>query len=331
MVFCVVTANSTHYRGIRYKYLKINATQLNTNLKHKHMSLTSRLIKTIVQTVRQKEGAGFIVRRPMPTKQYDQVDPFLLLDHFGPIDYAPGEAKGAPNHPHRGFETVTYMLQGTFQHKDSVGHSGKLHPGDVQWMTAGAGIVHDEMPSDDILKNGGVVEGFQLWVNLPAKDKMIKPRYQEKKSAEIPVVNVEEGVKVKVIAGTSHGTDAIITTHSPIMYMHYTLAPGKKSTQVIPADFASFAYVFRGVGKFGPTGGQKEVKEGQMVVFEEDNKDGIIEFESLTEELQFIVVGGKPLNEPVARYGPFVMNTQEQIMEAFEDYQSGKMGKIQFD
>lgn len=266
----------------------------------------------------------------MPTRNLDNVDPFLLLDHFGPVDYAPGEAKGAPNHPHRGFETVTYMIQGKFQHKDSVGNSGTINPGDVQWMTAGSGIVHDEMPSDDIIKNGGVIEGFQLWVNLPAKDKMIKPRYQEKKSSEIPIVEIEPGVKVKVIAGKSHGQDAIITTHSPIMYMHYTLEKGKTATQIVPADFVAFAYVFRGAGKFGPN--KKDAKEGQMAVFEVDTNESSVEFEATSDEpLQFILVGGKPLNEPVARYGPFVMNTQQQIMEAFQDYQSGRMGKINFD
>ncbi|KAL0491980.1 pirin-like protein [Acrasis kona] len=292
--------------------------------------MTTRTVRQVVNTVIQKEGAGFYVRRPMPTRSLDNVDPFLMLDHFGPTTYRPGEAKGAPNHPHRGFETVSYILEGTMQHKDSVGNSGLIGPGDVQWMTAGSGIVHDEMPSDEIMKNGGTMEGFQLWVNLPKKHKMIKPKYQEKKASEIPVITPSEGVKVKVIAGTSNSTTAIITTHTPIMYLHFTLDVGKQFTQAIPAEFVSFAYVFRGVGKFGPQ--HRETKEGQMAVFEVGSDEGVVEFENTgTKPLEFLLLGGKPLNEPIARHGPFVMNTQDEIQQAFMDYYSGRFGKINFE
>jgi hypothetical protein len=197
-------------------------------------------------------------------------------------------------------------------------------------MTSGAGIAHSEMPSEDIMTNGGTLEGLQLWVNLPRADKMIKPKYQEKKSSEIPELTLEEGVKVRVIAGSSHGTDAIITTHSPIMYMHYTLEKSKKASQTIPADFVAFAYVLRGAGTFGPN--KQETKEGQMAVYAVDTSEGEAEFEATSDEtLSFVLIGGKPLNEPVVRKRFFVMNTQEEIDQAFEDWESGKMGQIQHD
>jgi redox-sensitive bicupin YhaK (pirin superfamily) len=186
--------------------------------------LTVRSASRIINSVKTIEGGGFVVNRSFPTQSLSDLDPFQLLDEMGPMDVAPGEAKGAPDHPHRGFETVTYMLEGIFEHKDSEGHSGRLNPGDVQWMTAGSGVIHSEMPDKDFVRTGGRMHGFQLWVNLPKRDKMIKPRYQEIPSSEIPVGRTDDGkVSVKVIAGEALGVQAAIETRTPIMYLHFTL------------------------------------------------------------------------------------------------------------
>src|SRR5438128_1845666 len=200
-------------------------------------SRTVRETTRIVTAHRQREGAGFVVRRPVPTQGLDTVDPFLLLDEMGPVDYGPGEAVGAPDHPHRGFETITYMLEGEFEHEDSAGHRGVLRAGDVQWMTAGAGIVHSEMPSRRIREQGGRVHGFQIWVNLPAKDKMARPRYQGIPSARIPTARSADGrARVKVIAGEALGARAITDTHTPIAYQDWTLEAGADVALPLPAE-----------------------------------------------------------------------------------------------
>src|ERR1700752_1485267 len=179
----------------------------------------ARTVAGVVNSIETLEGAGFLVRRPFPKPSFSEFDPFLLLDEMGPMDLGPGKAKGAPDHPHRGFETVTYMLSGEMQHKDSRGHAGSLTPGDVQWMTAGAGVVHAEMPSAEFMRKGGRMHGFQLWVNLPQRDKMIKPRYQEFPSAKIPKATSANGlVSVNVIAGEAMGAKAVIETRTPIIY-----------------------------------------------------------------------------------------------------------------
>ncbi|HEV7396220.1 MAG TPA: pirin family protein, partial [Pyrinomonadaceae bacterium] len=183
-----------------------------------------RTVAGIVNSIETLEGGGFLVRRPFPKASFSDFDPFLLLDEMGPMDVAPGEAKGAPDHPHRGFETVTYMLSGDMEHKDSSGHAGQLRSGDVQWMTAGAGVVHAEMPSAEFMSTGGRMHGFQLWVNLPQRDKMVKPRYQEIPSSRIPKVRSADGlVSVSVIAGEAMGEKAVIETRTPIIYLHYRL------------------------------------------------------------------------------------------------------------
>jgi len=253
---------------------------------------------------------------------------------MGPKDWKPGEAKGAPDHPHRGFETVTYMLEGKFEHKDSRGNSGKLGPGDVQWMTAGAGVVHSEIPEKEFLLRGGRLHAFQLWVNLPQRDKMIKPRYQDVLSAKIPVAQNEDGsIKVKVIAGEALGSRAVIDTRIPIFYLHFTLQPGAKLIQSIPNEYNTFAYVINGEGLFGPAEKQKVAKTGQMVTFDKAGERVAISASASNNTkspLNLLLIGGIPLNEPVARYGPFVMNTKEEILQAIEDYRNGKMGNINF-
>ena len=277
-----------------------------------------------LDAVTTREGAGFLVHRPFPTARLDHIGPFLLLDEMGPVDNAPGEAKGAPDHPHRGFETVTYVLAGEIEHQDSQGNRGLIAPGDVQWMTAGAGIVHSEMPSHKILSQGGKTHGFQLWVNLPRKAKWNRPRYQDLHAEEMPVVEFGGGSAV-VIAGHTHGVDGVADTYLPINYLHLKVYPEEEVTLEIEKDHLAWVYVFRGGGLIGAN--RVETERGQMAVFEPGA--GRLTLIGGPEGLEAMVGSSQPLNEPVARYGPFVMNTREGIIQAFEDYRSGKMGSIE--
>jgi quercetin 2,3-dioxygenase len=288
---------------------------------------TTRTIERTFPAVRTTEGGGFVVHRPFPTRMLMDFDPFLLLDEMGPIDYAPGEAKGAPDHPHRGFETVTYVLEGQFGHKDSAGHSGTLQAGDVQWMTAGAGVVHSEMPDPSFVRTGGRVHGLQLWVNLPRRDKMIAPRYQDVPSAKIPVATSADGkVRVKVIAGEALGVKAAVETRTPILYQHFSLQPGATIRQPVPADYRVFAYGLSGKGFYGEGEGRQEIDARKMVVFSDDGD--AVTLTAGAEPLEVLLLGGVPLKEPVVRYGPFVMNTEDEIRQAVVDYQAGRMGAI---
>jgi quercetin 2,3-dioxygenase len=284
-----------------------------------------RPVSRVVPGVVTLEGGGFQVRRPFPTPALDAIDPFLLLDEMGPVDYAPGKAVGAPDHPHRGFETVTYLLAGAMRHRDSRGHAGALTPGDVQWMTAGDGVVHSEMPDPEFQKTGGRMHGFQLWVNLPKKEKRMRPRYQEVPAARIPEGRSADGkTRVKVIAGESLGQMAVIETRTPILYLHFTLEPGSRVAQPVPEDFNVFAFVVSGEAAFGP--GRARGAGGDCVIFGRAAGDVVIE---ATSKAEVLLIGGRPLNEPIARYGPFVMNTKAEIVEAFEDFDAGRMGSIE--
>jgi quercetin 2,3-dioxygenase len=288
------------------------------------MNPSVREASRIVTAHRQREGAGFIVRRPFPAQGLDQVDPFLLLDEMGPVDYRPGEAVGAPDHPHRGFETITYMLEGQFEHEDSAGHKGVLRPGDVQWMTAGAGIVHSEMPSRQIRDQGGRVHGFQIWVNLPAKLKMTRPRYQEVSGGKIPQAASDDGrARVRVVAGEALGARAVIDTYIPIVYQDWTLDAGADVTLPLRAEEKAMVYVFQGSALVGDEG--KTVNDGQLAMLGDGDA---VRLRGAEEGGRLLLLAGVPVKEPVARYGPFVMNTQEEIVQAVRDYQSGKMGEI---
>jgi redox-sensitive bicupin YhaK (pirin superfamily) len=288
------------------------------------MTRTIREPARVVSARRQVEGGGFIVRRPFPTPSLDLVDPFLLLDEMGPADYAPYEAVGAPEHPHRGFETVTYTLEGEFEHKDSAGHHGTMGPGDVQWMTAGAGIVHAEMPSRKVMEQGGRVHGFQVWVNLPARSKMTRPRYQEIRAEKIPSAVSDDGhASVRIIAGEALGTRAVIGTHTPIVYQDWSLREGADVTLPIAADFNALVYVFEGKARVGD--GDTTLEEGQMALF---GAGDALRLRGAGRSGRLLLLAGVPLRETVARYGPFVMNTREQLLQAIEDYQSGRMGEI---
>ena len=290
----------------------------------------SRLISRVVSAKTTTEGEGFVVHRAFPNNDLREFDPFLLLDEIGPIVLSPGEAKGAPDHPHRGFSTVTYMIDGIFEHKDSQGHSGKIQPGDIQWMTAGSGVIHSEMPEKEFAKSGGRLHGFQLWINLPKKDKMIKPQYRDISASNIQQVTSLDGkVKVKIISGESLGKRSLVELQTSIIYLHVTLQPSAKFEQTIPENYNVFAYVIDGNGLFGD--GEQPAHKEQIVLFEKFGNLVKVKVpgESKT-PLEFLLIAGVPLDEAVARYGPFVMNTEEEIRQAITDYNTGKMGKIDF-
>ena len=286
-----------------------------------------RDVSRIVTAHRQEEGGGFIVRRPLPSMTLTVADPFLLIDELGPVDYGPGEALGAPDHPHRGFETVSYILSGELEHEDSAGHRGVLRAGDVQWMTAGAGIVHSEMPSRALREAGGRVHGFQIWVNLPSRLKLTEPRYQEVASAKIPTAESADGLaRVRVVAGEALGARAVIDTLTPIVYQDWSLEPGADVTLPLSAEQRALVYVFDGAVELGDAA--TTAQDGQLALLSDGDHVRLRAARSGTKTARLLLLAGVPLNEPVARYGPFVMNTKEEIEQAFRDYQSGKMGAI---
>jgi redox-sensitive bicupin YhaK (pirin superfamily) len=287
-----------------------------------------RTLKGVLEGAAVLEGAGVLVHRPFPSGRHSahDFDPFLLLDEMGPLEMAPGSTQGFPPHPHRGFETVTYLLSGRFEHRDSSGHHGHINAGDVQWMTAGSGLVHSETPEAGFRRQGGKLHGFQIWVNLPQRDKMIAPRYQEVPRAQIPEARSADGrVGVKVIAGEALGAQAVIDTRIPIQYLHFTIEPGASFTQPVPQASNAFAYVFGGTALIGG----RVVGAHHLAVFHRDGDT--VEIAASPESqgpVEVILLSGEPLNEPVARYGPFVMNTKEEIIQAAEDYQADRMGTL---
>jgi len=280
----------------------------------------ARAISKIVIGSETSDGAGVRLHRYIASPELDMLDPFLLMDVFR-SDNAEDYIAGFPAHPHRGFETVTYLLHGNMRHKDSAGHEGVIKAGGVQWMTAGRGIEHSEMPEQD----KGLLYGFQLWVNLPATDKMIPPRYQEFAAGDIPVEQREQGVKVRVISGTTvtgtHGAVKDIAA-SPL-YLDVTLAAGKYYIEQVAPDFQAFIYVIEGAIDILSEKGTDSLQAETLGVFAEGD---MIELSSKTGG-RFLLVAGRPFNEPVARYGPFVMNTQAQITQAIDDYRSGQFGQ----
>jgi len=288
----------------------------------------SRKVERVITAHRQLEGGGFVVRRPFPTGGLDLVDPFLLLDEMGPANYGPGEAVGAPDHPHRGFETVTYMLEGQFEHEDSAGNKGAIAAGDVQWMTAGSGVVHSEMPSQEIRARGGRIHGFQVWVNLPARDKMMPPRYQEVPAARIPQGATPDGLaRVRVIAGEALGVKAVIDTRTPIVYQDWSLEPGAAVEQPLGEGHHAFVYVFEGSAEIG--GDRRSLSDGQLGLLGPGVNVRLAVPASAASGARLLLLAGQPLREPVARYGPFVMNTEAEIRQAFSDYRSGRFAEIQ--
>ena len=272
----------------------------------------ARSVKSIVPTHTVMEGGGFQVRRPAAMGSL--MSPFLLLDEMGPVNYAPGKAVGAPWHPHRGFETVTYLLEGEMEHEDSAGSKGTLTPGDVQWMTAGKGIIHSEMPTAKMMLEGGMMHGFQIWVNLPAKDKMMNPRYQDISAAESPIAE-KNGVWARVVAGECLGVESSLDTVIPITYDHVKMDTGSVLEKNLDLDLNGMIYVFKGEIEIEG----KAVSDGSLALLSNGTTINI----TAKENSQYLILAGPEIGEPIARYGPFVMNTREEIMQAIDDYQNG--------
>jgi quercetin 2,3-dioxygenase len=279
------------------------------------------------------EGEGFPVRRAFAGVDRRWLDPFIHMDQMGEVEYAPGEPKGTPWHPHRGFETVTYMIDGTFQHQDSIGGGGLITNGDTQWMTAGGGILHIEAPPEELVASGGLFHGIQLWVNLPKADKMIAPRYQDIGSSNIELLTSPDGGALfRVIAGELGGHAGPGSTHSPMAMVHATLSPGARVDIPWRSDFNALVYVLGGRGTVGSDG--RPVNTGQLAVFGDGGSLSLAadtDQESRTPNLDVLILGGRPIREPVYAYGPFVMNTKEEVAQAFEDYQAGRLGTIPAD
>jgi redox-sensitive bicupin YhaK (pirin superfamily) len=276
------------------------------------------------------EGEGFPVRRAFAGVPMQQLDPFIHMDQMGEVEYAPGEPKGTPWHPHRGFETVTYMIDGTFEHQDSAGGGGLITNGDTQWMTAGGGILHIERPPAALVASGGLFHGVQLWVNLPAADKMVAPRYQDIRAGKVTLLSSPDGgALVRIIAGEVSGHAGPGSTHTPIGLVHATLQPGAELELPWDPAWNALAYVLGGSGLVGPD--RRPAVAGQLAVFGAGDTItvGAPEVqESASPVLDVLVLGGRPIGEPVAHYGPFVMNTRAELETAFDDFRRGRMGTI---
>jgi redox-sensitive bicupin YhaK (pirin superfamily) len=292
---------------------------------------TARPVVSVTTAPKGFEGEGFPVRRAFAGVDLADLDPFVHLDQMGEVEYAPGEPKGTPWHPHRGFETVTYMIDGTFAHRDSTGGGGLITNGDTQWMTAGAGILHIETPPEDLVTSGGLFHGLQLWVNLPASKKWLDPHYQGIEAGHVLLLaSPDGGALVRVIAGDVDGHHGPGSTQTPIAMLHATLAPSAQLTLPWRPDFNALVYVLSGSGTVGT--GKRPVASGQLAVFGPGDTITVSADasprESRTPELDVIVLGGTPIGEPVAWQGPFVMNSQAELRQAFEDFQRGRMGQI---
>jgi hypothetical protein len=291
---------------------------------------TQRLVRSITTAPGGLEGEGFPVKRAFAGVDLRDLDPFIHLDEMGEVEYAPGEPKGTPWHPHRGFETVTYIIDGIFDHHDSFGGGGTITNGDTQWMTAGAGILHIEAPPEHLVVSGGLFHGFQLWVNLPKVDKLKAPAYQDLRSSEVGLVtSADGGSLLRVIAGDVAGVTGPGSTHTPMAMVHATVAPGGELNLPWRRDFNALVYVMSGDGFVGPD--QTPIGTGQLAVL--GAGDALRLSASTTQQQRFaagldvVILGGRPIREPVAWAGPFVMNTRAELAQAFEDYQAGRLGQ----
>jgi quercetin 2,3-dioxygenase len=286
------------------------------------MDLQPRKVARVIEPEATSDGAGVKLKRSIATRELDYLDPFLLFDHFG-SENSDDYIAGFPMHPHRGIETVTYMLAGAVKHRDSSGNSGIIRAGDVQWMTAGGGIMHEEMPQLE----AGRLDGFQLWVNLPARLKITKPRYQEISSGDIPTIEREDGVRIRVIAGTVDDVSGSVKDiAADPTYLDISVPANIVFAHPIPAGHTAFAYVFAGEGRFGMTGDSngEQVAAPRLVVFDDGDE---VRIGATANGTRFLLISGKPLNEPIARYGPFVMNTEEEIEQALLDLRRGTFVK----
>ncbi|GAA2705098.1 pirin family protein [Actinoplanes palleronii] len=282
-----------------------------------------RPIRRLTTAPKGFEGEGFPVRRAFAGVPVSELDPFIHLDQMGEIDYAPGEPKGTPWHPHRGFETVTYMIDGIMDHQDSLGGGGSITNSDTQWMTAGAGILHIEAPPEHLVTSGGLFHGLQLWVNLPRAAKMIDPKYQDIRGKQSALLTTPDGgALIRVIAGEIAGQSGPGSTFTPINLAHVTMQPGSRLDLPWQTDYNALVYALSGDGFVGPD--LRPITLGQLATY---GPGDAIRVEAKT-ELDLFIMGGRPIREPVAQYGPFVMNTQAELKQAFEDFQKGRLGTI---
>jgi quercetin 2,3-dioxygenase len=289
-----------------------------------------RSVRSVTTAPNGFEGEGFPVRRAFAGVDLAHLDPFVHLDQMGEVNYAPGEPKGTPWHPHRGFETVTYILDGTFEHQDSNGGGGVITNGDTQWMTAGQGILHIEKPPEALVMSGGLFHGLQLWVNLPRAQKWVAPRYQDLRGNSVSLLASRDGgALVRIIAGDVAEHQGPGSTHTPMAMLHATIAPGAQLELPWREDFNALAYVLAGDGFAGAE--RRPVTTGQLTVFGPGDAltfSAADEQESRHPNLEVVILGGRPIREPVAWGGPFVMNTKQEVLDAFEDFQAGKLGQI---
>src|SRR3954447_6408689 len=295
-------------------------------LSEPEVDAVGRPVRLITTAPQGYEGEGFPVRRAFAGVPAEALDPFIHMDEMGSIDYGPGEPRGTSWHPHRGFETVTYMIDGTFQHQDSHGGGGLIADGATQWMTAGGGILHIETPPEDLVVSGGLFHGLQLWVNLPAKDKMVEPRYQNLEADLVNLLSTDDGgTLVRLIAGDLGGHIGPGATHTPITVAHATVSPGARLSLPWRADFNALAYVLSGRGTAGAAGAA--IEGGNLVVFGPGDSFTLTAATG-DEPLEVFLLGGLPLREPVAQYGPFVMNNRAELQQAMDDYRAGRLGSI---
>ena len=289
-----------------------------------------RPVRSVTTAPHGLEGEGFPVRRAFAGVALEDLDPFIHLDQMGEVEYAPGEAKGTPWHPHRGFETVTYMIDGIFEHADSNGGGGVITNGDTQWMTAGSGILHIEKPPEHLVRSGGLFHGFQLWVNLPAAQKWAPPRYQDIRASEVSLLSSPDGGSlIRVIAGEIAGYAGPGTTYSPMTLVHGTLSPGARLSLPWRRDYNALVYVMNGDGTIGTDG--RPVGMGQLAVLGTGDTITVAaerHQESRSPTMDVLILGGLPIRESVAWLGPFVMNTREEVLQAVADYQAGRLGSI---
>ena len=283
-----------------------------------------RKIIEIKECIKTFEGDGIPVTRAFPVPGMRENDPFLLFDHFGPINYEPGGASGVPAHPHCGFEAITYLLGGEVEHQDSWGGKASIKTGDIQWMTTGSGLIHSELVTEKFKKSGGIMQGLQIWINLPKKNKNVKPYYQHIKKENIPVVKENDAVEIKVLVGKVKDTESLVQTYSPVSIFDIKFSRSGQVNIDISKNDVAMVYVIEGKLKFIDE--KKIASQGQMIYFDQSPNE--IKLTSISSFGSYLVLSGSPLKEPVFRHGPFVTNTEEEMKKAMFDYQNGKMGKL---
>ena len=284
----------------------------------------TRKVLNINDCMKTFEGDGIPVTRAFPVPEMREFDPFLLFDHFGPINYEPGGATGVPAHPHCGFEAITYLLGGEVEHKDSWGGQAAIETGDIQWMTTGSGLIHSELVTEKFKKSGGIIQGLQIWVNLPKKNKQVKPWYQHIKKDDIPAIKESSGVEIKVLVGKVKETKSLVQTYSPVSIFDVQFSNSGQINLEISKNKIAMVYVIDGELQFVEE--NKIAAKGQMIYYDQSADE--INLTSISTEGSYLVLAGEPLNEPVVRHGPFVTNTEGEMKQAMLDYQNGKMGEL---